>query len=93
MLTKSYPFLEAINTNKVFNLIKKKKFKTFWYVQEQLLLKNQDIKFSESFKDLFKKMIYYRPHERISLEKILEHEWVQKASSEKHEVIFDFLKR
>ena len=85
------PFLEAIDTDKVFSLIKKKKFKTFWHVQEKLLLKGQNMKFSESFKDMFKHMIYYNPNERIPLEKLLDHEWVQKAPAEKHLVHEDFL--
>ena len=44
---------------------------------------------SESFKDLFKKMIYYNPSERLSLEEIFEHEWVQKAPAEKYLISFD----
>ena len=40
-------------------------------------------KFSPAFKDLFKKMVAFKPENRLSIDEILAHEWFKGRTSRK----------
>ena len=81
-----YPFEKPNITDSRYKLISKKDFQGFWKKCEQkkLLSNNNNrnntnnlIGVSSEFKDLFEKMVCYRPKERININEIKKHSWLK----------------
>ena len=74
-----YPFDKPNITDSRYKFISKKDLPGFWKKCEQRknLSNNNTIGISEEFKDLFEKMIYPKPEERISISQIKSHPWLQ----------------
>ena len=76
-----YPFDKPNITDSRYKFISKKDLPSFWKKCEQKKnlsnSNNNNIGISEEFKDLFEKMVYPKPEERISISQIKKHPWLQ----------------
>ena len=45
------------------------------------MLKDLGSEFSPEFKDLFKKMVAYKPSDRPTIEQILNHDWMKEVTN------------
>ena len=93
LVTGLYGFNEAKITDKSYRLIILKKYPKFW---EDSKLQLSEV--SEQFKNLYVKMVAYKPIERPTLEQILNDEWMKeiKNINEKDielEIYEDFIER
>ena len=70
LTTGKYKFYKQDKDNIYYGCLENNNISLFWKILESL-----DIKVSDQFKDLCSKMIAFHPKDRISLDKILEHEW------------------
>ena len=70
-----YPFDKPSITDSKYKLISKKDYNGFWKKFEQKLSNGNGV--SHEFKDLFEKMVSYRPKERISINEIKKHPWLK----------------
>ena len=68
-----FPFNLSGYSDKKYRLIITKKFDKYWAIYEKFNL-------SEEFKDLINHLICFEPEERLNINKILEHSWIQKYS-------------
>jgi len=68
-----------MNVNKIlYKFIKTKQYEKYW----ELLEKFKKVKnLPEQFKDLFLKLVAYNPDERLSIEEIKNHEWMQDVTN------------
>jgi serine/threonine protein kinase len=71
-----FPFNMSGYSDKKYRLIITKKFDKYWAIYEKFNL-------SEEFKDLINHLICFEPEERLNIDKILEHSWIQKHSCSK----------
>ena len=74
-----YPFDKPNITDSRYKFISKKDLPGFWKKCEQkknVNNNNNTIEISDEFKDLFEKMVYPKPEERISISQIKEHPWL-----------------
>lgn len=72
MLTQHCPFVKAEKEDKYYKRIIQYRYEEFW----QLHSRNSDKSlFTDSFKDLFIRMVASEPSERLTLEEIKNHEW------------------
>ena len=84
-MTKKPAFEEAkinnisMNVNKIlYKFIKTKQYEKYW----ELLEKYFNIKnLPEQFKNLFLKLVAYNPDERLSIEEIKNHGWMQDVTN------------
>ena len=73
-----YPFDKPNITDSRYKYISKKDYPGFWKKIEQKLNINYSFNgASHEFKDLFEKMVTYRPKERISINEIKKHPWLK----------------
>ena len=73
-----YPFDKPSITDSKYKLISKKDYNGFWKKCEQKMLSICNSSgVSHEFKDLFEKMVGYRPKERISINDIKRHPWLK----------------
>ena len=84
LVTGLYGFNEAKISDKSYRLIALNKFPKFWND-----LKTQVIGVSEKFKNLYVKMVSYKPVERPTLEQILNDEWMQEIKNKNEKEIKD----
>ena len=70
-----YPFDKPNITDSKYKFISKKDYNGFWKKYEQKLSNGNGV--SHDFKDLFEKMVCYRPKERISINEIKKHPWLK----------------
>ena len=69
------PFGKASSNDPHYNLLKTKNYSTFWKAHS----KRKPVGyFSETFKDLFTRMVAFDPNERPPIEEIANHSWVKK---------------
>ena len=68
LVTKRVPFVRAETEDKFYQHIVKQDADQYWRSQD-------DESLSESFKDLFFRMISYDPSSRLSIKEIKEHKW------------------
>lgn len=66
-----FPFSAISKKNKSYYFIYKEKYEKFWEIFESVEL-------SQEFKDLINQLICHCPEKRLSLDKILENEWIKK---------------
>lgn len=78
-----YPFDRTNCTDSRYKLILKKDYNGFWKKCEKLM--NPKIYISNEFKDLFEKMICYKPEERLSIFQIKNHPWLVELNGKKLE--------
>lgn len=96
LMTRKFAFEEAkvINTSMkpkkiLYRLIKTKQFEKYW----QLLEKSFNIpSLSQSFKNLFVKLVAYEPADRPSIEEIRKDEWMSNISNASEEQL-EFLRK
>ena len=73
-----YPFEKPNITDSRYKFISKKDYPGFWKKCEQKLSSNSSYTgSSHEFKDLFEKMVSYRPKERININEIKKHPWLK----------------
>ena len=73
-----YPFDKPNITDIRYKYISKKDYPGFWKKCEQKININYSLNdISHEFKDLFEKMVTYRPKERISINEIKKHPWLK----------------
>jgi len=70
-LTKHPPFKAAVSEDKWFRQIAKKNYSQFWKYHPK------DNKLSADVKDLFVRMCCYQPLDRLAIEAVAEHKWLQ----------------
>lgn len=78
------PFRTSLKTDNFYKLICKGDWETYWYHIEKSLVSNANKVAAESdsneissdFKDLFSNMVCYNPNERLKLEDIKNHPWL-----------------
>lgn len=80
MVTCYLPFGTASADDKIYSLLKERKYDAFWKVQDQrrdefFPLEAEKV-YSEEFKDLINRMLEYNPKQRLcSISEIKEHPW------------------
>lgn len=75
MYSGSPPFQRAVVMDPFYKTIKDKTYDTFWTAH----CKGKPVNFfTEEFKDLFVRMVAYKPEDRIKVPDILNHPWCQK---------------
>ena len=90
--TATYPFASAIpNYNgsimsKLYSYIKNKKEENYWKQLTKIISKKCEIIFEPHFKDLFVKMVAYKPDERLTIEEILNHPYMVEVSHANEEL-------
>ena len=73
-----YPFDKPNITDNRYKYISKKDYINFWKKTEQKISSSSSYNgVSHEFKDLFEKMVSYRPKERISISEIKKHPWLK----------------
>jgi serine/threonine protein kinase len=73
-----YPFDKPNMTDSRYKLISKKDYHNFWKKCEQKISSISSYTgVSHEFKDLFEKMVCYRPKERITINEIKKHPWIK----------------
>lgn len=72
----------------LYELIKLKKIKKFWKKVDAII----NIELSQSFKNLFIKMVRYNPNKRLSLERIRKSEWLEGVQNLNRNIMIDELK-
>ena len=73
-----YPFDKPNITDSRYKFISKKDYPGFWKKCEQKFSSNSSFSgTSHEFKDLFEKMVAYRPKERININEIKKHSWLK----------------
>ena len=73
-----YPFDKPNITDNRYKYISKKDYTNFWKKTEQKISSSSSYNgVSHEFKDLFEKMVSYRPKERISISEIKKHPWLK----------------
>lgn len=72
-----YPFDKPNITDTRYKLICKKDYVNFWKKCEQKSPFSSYNGVSHEFKDLFEKMVCYRPKERININEIKKHSWLK----------------
>ena len=70
-----FPVDNITRKRKNYSIFISKKEERFWNI-----LKDLDVEFSLEFKDLFKKMVNYKPSDRPTIEEILRHDWMKELT-------------
>ena len=86
LVTQHPPFIRADAADRYYKKIWEGKWDQFWDVHADLIL-------SESFIDLFSKMVSPDPKNRLSIAEIKAHEWYTGSVPAPKEIIKDFIKR
>ena len=89
-----YPFDKPNITDSRYKLISKKDYAGFWKkIDQKMSSVSSYTGVSHEFKDLFEKMVCYRPKERININEIKKHPWLKeivKNYTENEEEKIDF---
>ena len=73
-----YPFDKPNITDSRYKLISKKDYAGFWKkIEQKMSTVSSYTGVSHEFKDLFEKMVCYRPKERININEIKKHPWLK----------------
>ena len=75
LVTNLKGFEEASENDIYFSLIKNKKYEDYWKLE-----KFSNINISESFKQLYLKMVNFSPNERPSIDEILKDDWLKEIN-------------
>ena len=94
ILTGNYPFKSARKYDICYSNIIKGKIDHYWFlVKKKIFEDNDDNLPSEEFRDLFIKMIQFEPNNRISIDDIFTHPWMNKDLITKDEIVNEFKNR
>jgi serine/threonine-protein kinase GIN4/serine/threonine-protein kinase KCC4 len=94
ILTGNYPFKSARKYDICYSNIIKGKIDHYWFlVKKKIFEDNDDNLPSEEFRDLFIKMIRFEPNNRISIDDIFTHPWMNKDLITKDEIVNEFKNR
>ena len=81
------PFEKATPTDPYYKILKEKKYDIFWKAHSR---KRPVGFFSDSFKDLFQRLVAFDPAERLKIEDIAGHAWVKDAVCTHSEIKEEF---
>ena len=81
------PFEKAAPNDPYYRLIKEKNYATFWKAHSR---RRPVGFFSDSFRDLFEKMVAFNPKERPKIEEIATHPWVKNVVSTQADIKQEF---
>lgn len=84
------PFEKATPTDPYYKILKEKKYDIFWKAHSR---KRPVGFFSESFKDLFQRLVAFEPSERPKIEDIAGHPWIKEAVCTHGEIKEEFTLR
>ena len=94
ILTGNYPFKSARKYDICYSNIIKGKIDHYWFLLKKKVFEDNDNNLpSEEFRDLFVKMIQFEPKDRISINDIFSHPWMNKNLSTKDEIVKEFKNR
>ena len=94
ILTGNYPFKSARKYDICYSNIIKGKIENYWFLLKKKIFEDNDNNLpSEEFRDLFIKMIQFEPNNRISINDIFSHPWMNKNFSTKDEIVKEFKNR
>ena len=94
ILTGNYPFKSARKYDICYSNIIKGKIENYWFLLKKKIFEDNDNNLpSEEFRDLFIKMIQFEPNNRISIDDIFSHPWMNKNFSTKDEIVKEFKNR
>jgi serine/threonine-protein kinase GIN4/serine/threonine-protein kinase KCC4 len=94
ILTGNYPFKSARKYDICYSNIIKGKIDNYWFLLKKKIFGDNDNNLpSEEFRDLFIKMIQFEPNDRISINEILNHPWMNKDLSTKDDIVNEFKNR
>ena len=86
LLSQHPPFVKAEPTDRYYKRLYEGSYDKFWAVYD-------DEDFSDSFKDLFMKMIAHEPCERLTLSEVKQHKWYKGKVCTHEEIVKIFTKR
>jgi serine/threonine protein kinase len=86
LLSQHPPFLRAEEGDRYYKKIIQERWDRFWEIYN-------DENFSESFKDMFSKMVSPNPDERLTLEEVKAHEWFNGPTMTHDEILEEFFLR
>ena len=93
MMTSNTPFKVADRrSDKLYQLITTKREFFFWRIHGRHLPEGEEY-FSAEFRDLFERMMRYKPAERLTIAEILAHPWYQQEASTGEEAIAEMNNR
>ena len=82
LLTNRNGFTSTKPTDKLYNFIKEQNYNLYWVlIYAEFNKLNKPLELSEEFKDLYIKMVAYKPEDRPSIDKILNHTWMKNANN------------
>lgn len=84
------PFEKATPTDPYYKILKEKKYEIFWKAHSR---KRPVGFFSDSFKDLFQRLVAFEPSERLKIEEIANHAWIKEAVCTHGEIKDEFALR
>lgn len=84
------PFEKATPTDPYYKILKEKKYDIFWKAHSR---KRPVGFFSESFKDLFQRLVAFDPAERPRIEEIAAHPWIKESVCTHGEIKEEFAQR
>ena len=81
------PFEKAAVNDPYYKLLKDKNYATFWKAHSRRRPVNY---FSDTFKNVFEKMVAFNPNERPNMKEIAEHPWVNNEVCTQAEIKQEF---
>ena len=72
-----FPVDKITKKRKYYSFLYKSKEGKFWEMLKELGIDG----FSPEFKDLFKKMVHFKPNQRPTIEEILSHDWMKEVTN------------
>lgn len=91
ILTGKIGFKEATKNSDSYRLIMLKKWDNFW--KQKGGRNNFPNGISDEFKDLYSKLVAFRPNDRISVDEILQHPWLKLKTATNEELIEELKRR
>lgn len=92
MYTKFCPFINVNKNDIYYSRILKKKWHDLWELYDTSCM-NDDLEFTPEFKDLFQQMMDPNPADRITIDRIKSHEWMNGPIATSDEIFEEFNRR
>ena len=87
MVTGHMPFIKAIEGDKVYDLLMAGDERGFWNLHQRIMEEHdQKFTFNKEFKDLMIKMLAPKPSDRLDIEDIKCHPWMQREVCNEEEI-------
>jgi serine/threonine protein kinase len=91
MCSQFCPFINACKTDRYYSKIISGNWEELWETYNAT--SSGESIFSDSFKDLFQRLVAFNPEERPTLEQIKNHEWMNGATATAEEIVEEFTRR